>query len=175
MTVEEAKEFYFQYYGYSFHMDREEHIKYTAFMRLNPGKETLREWDEELLSGLFRDFWSKPEFAWIKHNDIIKIVSRKNCDVNLYLNMLLDEMEKMACLDLHSITLVIENMAGRTEPMKDGGVYAFCRFSKLHERMNSIMEELIAQCRKNNKPDDRFMKAVNTYKKAYYKWKNRQD
>ena len=32
MTLEEAKEFYFQYYGFSFHMDREEPARYNSFI-----------------------------------------------------------------------------------------------------------------------------------------------
>ena len=53
MTLEEAKEFYFQYYGFSFHMGREEPARYDGFHSLGLGKETLSAWDEELLDGLF--------------------------------------------------------------------------------------------------------------------------
>ena len=53
MTLAEAKEFYFKYNGFSFHMDREEPAKSGSFRMLNLGKDTLRKWDEELLDHYF--------------------------------------------------------------------------------------------------------------------------
>ena len=64
MTVDEAKEFYFKYNGYMFHMDREEPHTYAAFKQLEISSDTLREWDEELLEGLFETLvFSKDDCA----------------------------------------------------------------------------------------------------------------
>ncbi len=170
MTPEEAKEFYFQYLGFSFHMDREEPVKYSLFKQLNPGKDILRKWDEELLESLYDGLWQDPARIWVSHGNILRIISRNNCDSNQYLGRLLQEMEKMEHLDLFPMTLIIENMAGRTGPLKDGGVYIFCKYSGLAAQMNAVTERLIAACSKAHDTDERFEKAVSRYRKAFRKW-----
>jgi hypothetical protein len=151
-------------------MDREEPAKYSSFRTLNLGKETLKEWDEELLDGLFDSLWADPDRVWVAHGRIVQIVRRGNCDAEAYLNRLLDEMEKMERLDTFNMTLVIENMAGRTESMNDGGVYTVCRLSGLAMRMNDIVERLIGACYARHDTDDRFEKAVRRYRSAYVRW-----
>ena len=170
MTLEEAKEFYFQYYGHSFHMDREEPLKYQSFTQFSLGKETLRMWDEELLEDLFKNLWQQPGHVWNRHGEILKIIRRNHCDATKYLERLLDEMKKMNDLDLFELTLVIENMAGRTESMKDGGAYVFHRYSKLSERMNEIMERLIEANQADLEGNQRYREAVFRYRRAYDKW-----
>ena len=170
MTLEEAREFYFQYCGFSFHMDREEPVKYWYFTRLNLGKDVLRQWDEELLDNHFRRLCSDWDHVWTDHGRILDIIRRNNCDVEKYLNRLLDVMAHMERLDLFNITLILENMAGRTEPMRDGGVYVVCKYSDLAPKMNDITEHLITACQKTRTVDERFEKAVNRYRSAYHKW-----
>ena len=170
MTLEEAKEFYFQYLGYSFHMGREEPAKYSSFRMLDIDKEILQKWDEELLEELFVTMRAKPERSWSAHRDILQIIYRGNCDTAMYLTRLLDEMERMDQIDLFTATLILENMAGRTESMKDGGVYIFCKLSDLAVRMNVVTEHLIESFVANGSSDSRFNKAVRQYRKAYYTW-----
>ena len=170
MTLEDAKRFYFQYDGSSFHMDREEPAKYNSFKVLDLGKETLRAWDEELLDGIFASLWSEPERVWVGHERIVQIIRRNNCDAEAYVSRLLEEMEKMERLDTFNLTLIIENMAGRTESMIDGGVHAVCKLSGLAARMNGIMERLIRACCALYDADDRFEKAVRHYRNAYAQW-----
>ncbi len=170
MTLEEAKEFYFEYYGFSFHMDREEPVRYGSFMMLHPGDDVLGKWDGELLDGLLADLWSDPARIWVSHERIFRIIGRHKCDTGKYLHRILDEMAKMEDLDLFNMTLIIENMAGRTESMKDGGVCILCRYPTLAGRMNDVMERLIAACSANHETDDRFEEAVCRYRSAYRKW-----
>ena len=169
MTLEEAKEFYFQYYGFSFHMDREEPARYNSFMMLELNPETLGQWDEELLEDLFSHFQDDPGRIWTRHETILKIISRNRCDSQYYMNRLLDEMAKMESLDLPNATLIIENMAGRTAAMKDGGAAVFFRLGGPVSRMNEIMEHMIETCRENNETDQRFAEAVHRYRQAYRK------
>ncbi len=171
MTLEEAKEFYFRYNGFSFHMDREEPRKYNSFRNLDIGKDVLEKWDEELLDDYFRSLSSAPDRAWVSHGNILKIISRNNCDAEKYLSLLLDEMENMEDLDLSNTTLLIENMAGRTEPMTDGGVYIFCKYPDLAEKMGRVMERLIDQCSAKYKADERFEEAVRRYRRSYDTWR----
>jgi len=172
MTLEEAKEFYFQYNGFSFHMDREEPVKYNRFKMLDPGKDTLRKWDEELLENLFRDLWTNPDRIWVSHGTILGVIRRNMIDAEKYLNRLLDEMEKMESLRLFVLTLIIENMAGRNEPMNDGGVFIICKYSNLAARMNAIMEHLIGARSSDPDVDERFKEAVCRFRKAYSRWHN---
>ena len=169
MTLEEAKEFYFQYDGFSFHMDREDPVRYGRFRMLNPGKDILREWDGELLDDCFKRLRTEPGRVWIMHGKILKIIRRNNCDAKHYLNRLLDEMEKMEDLDSFNRCLIIENMAGRKESLNDGGVYIFCRYSNLAERMNDITERLIS-AGTALPADERFEKAARRYRSAYRRW-----
>ena len=81
MTFEEAKRFYFEYSGFSFHMGREEPARYNSFMALDIDKDTLRSWDEELLNDRFEKLWADPEHVCAVHGNILDIIRRKNCDV----------------------------------------------------------------------------------------------
>ena len=171
MTLEEAKEFYFQYKGYSFHMDREESAKYNSYRELGLGEEVLKEWDEELMGGLFDRMKADPDRAWAAHGDILQIIGRQHCDTEKYLTRLLEEMENMDHLSTGVMTLIIENMAGRTEPMKDGGVYVYRDHPILAERMNAVMERLIAAYTVDKEAGKRFQDAVRRYRKAYAKWR----
>ena len=170
MTLEDAKNFYFEYLGQSFHMDREEPARYNSFMMLGLGKDTLRLWDEELLDSLFADLRTKPERLWVTHGNILKVIRRNNCDAEKYLSSLLDEMEHMEDLGAADLTLITENMAGRNEALNDGGVYVFCRHPKLAARMNGIMERLTAVHFADPEADERFNQAARRYKSAYLKW-----
>jgi hypothetical protein len=172
MTLEEAKEFYFQYSGFSFHMDREEPVRYNSLRMMDLDEDILSQWDEELLDLRFEALWDDPDRVWSLHRNILDIISRNRCDASAYLARLLKEMEKMGQLDLSGTTLVVENMAGRTESMQDGGVYIFCRYSDLGERMNETVERLIASCSAKHGGDQRFDKAVSNYRRAYRKWKD---
>ncbi len=172
MTLEEAKQFYFSYLGHSFHMDREEPAKANSFRMLNIDRETLRQWDEELLEGLFRDFRSRPGQAWIPHGRILEVLRRGYCDAAPWLSRLLDEMEQTDRFDMKETTLIIENMAGRTESMKDGGVCIFCKHPETVARMKDIMERLIEAKPAESAETavgDRFEKAVRSYRKALVK------
>ena len=170
MTLDEAKEFYVRYLGSSFHMDREEPARYGSFMMLGLGKDTLGEWDEELLERLFGDLRSGSGRAWVAHGRILDVIRRNNCDAEASLGRLLDEMERMARLDTFDITLVIENMAGRNESMNAGGAYVFRGHPDLVPRMNDVVERLIAACSERHDVDDRFERAVGRYRRAYEKW-----
>ena len=75
-------------------------------------------------------------------------------------------MDLMEDLDQSQLTLIIENMAGRNESLKDGGTYVFSRFPDLVSRMNQIMEKLILKAEKN----ERSATAISRYRKAYDKW-----
>ncbi len=170
MTLAEAKGVYFQYYGQGFQMDREEPLKYESFRQLDLKETVLKTWDEELLDQLFQELWSKPDRVWITHGIILKTIRRGHCDMQQYLQRTIDEMAKMNDLDLFQQTLIIENMAGRTESMKDGGVYVFYRYPKLSKKMNDVMERLIASQRKEQERNKRYEDAVKHYRSAYDKW-----
>ena len=182
MTLEEAKRFYFAYKGFSFHMDREEPVKYNMFRSLSLGKEVLQKWDEELLKEQFARMTEDPERAWVYHGDILKIISRGNCDISFWAERLLKEMGKMERLDAKNLMLIMENMAGRTESLKDGGVYLFCRHAKLGKQMEEVMKQFIGFIdpkdgrSRENEPGwydtkERFGRAVRMYRSALGKWR----
>jgi hypothetical protein len=170
MTPEEAKQLYFRYDGSLFHMNRADSSLHNSFRMLNIGQETLKEWDEEMLDALLGRLWVVPDRIWVTHGRILKIIANGNCGMEDYLGKLLDEMDRGYDLGSFNTTLILENMAGRTEPMKDGGVYLVCMHSNLSSKMNDIMERLISSCREKYRVDERFEKAVRRYRSAYSKW-----
>ena len=170
MTLKEAKEFYFQYDGSSFHMDREEPEMYGSFKTLCVGNDMLHGWDTEILDSLLEKLRTDSEHAWRYHERMIRVIRHGYCDAEKYLGLLLDEMESMKNLDMFNITLILENMAGRNEPMNDGGVHTVFKYSLLASRMNEVTEHLIAACSSANAADDRFDRAVNRYRTSYRKW-----
>ena len=170
MTLEEAKDFYCRYLGFAFHMGREEPSKYSLFRKLHLDKSILREWDEELLEDQFKTLESDTDNIWIYHGNILDIIRRNNCRTEVYLGRLFDDVEKMTHLDLFSTTLLLENMAGRNSEMSDGGVCTVCSCSGLAQRMNEVTEKLIDSASADHLPDDRFLKAVSSYRAAYRKW-----
>ena len=151
-------------------MGREEPARYNSFMALDIDKDTLRSWDEELLNDRFEKLWADPEHVCAVHGNILDIIRRKNCDVRRELSRLLGEMEKMDSLSCSSITLILENMAGRTESLKDGGVILFSGYPSLGVRMQQITEKLIAAGIATGEADERFRKAAGRYRSACTKW-----
>ncbi len=170
MTIREAKEFYFRYDGSAFHMDREEPGRYGGFKMLHVGNDVLRGWDEEILDGLLEKLGTEPEDAWRYHEKMIRIIRHGYCDAEKYLGMMLDGMENMQDPDMFNVTLILENMAGRNEPLNDGGVHTVFRYSALAPRMNDVTERLIAECSSAYDTDERFDRAVNRYRASYSKW-----
>ena len=181
MTQEEAKEFYFDYYGYGFHMSREEPGRYSAFRSLHLPGEVLKAWDKELLEDLFRKMRSDPDHAWIAHGHILGILKRGNCDVSAWASRLLDEMESMDRTDAKNRILITENMVGRNGDLSDGGAYLICRFTPFAGRMDQVMEHLMRtvdiydgslseEKRGWEKPAERCRRAAENYRTAVRKW-----
>ena len=170
MTLVEARKFYFEYCGYSFHMGREEPVRYSSFSKLNLSEETLGRWDQELLDGYFEKMSTDRENAWVSHGHIIRIIMRNHADAEANLIRLLNAMTEFDDLDLFNLTLILENMAGRTSALSDGGVRVCCCFSDQAERMNEIMEHLIESFRSRENVDGRFESAVLQYRRAFIKW-----
>ena len=78
-------------------------------------------------------------------------------------------------LDAANKILIIENMAGRTVSFNDGGVYIYCKYTGLRNKMHAVMEHLIATCASINGSDegfdkDRFDRAKANYMTAYGKY-----
>ena len=48
LTLEQAEEFFKQYGGHKFHMDREDHYKMQLYRRLNVPEELEDEWRRDL-------------------------------------------------------------------------------------------------------------------------------
>ncbi len=179
MTLSEAKGYYFKYNGHGFHMMREEPQTYSVYKTLQIMPETLKEWDEELLRKNFREMREQPEHAWVYQGEILEIMSRGRCDAEDWTSKLLHAMERMTVLDKHCKILIIENMAGRTEPQKDGGVYFICRNTRLETRMQEVMGKLMDfSCDENDNTEKRgwgdvrgrYLRAVSSYERAVTKF-----
>ena len=168
MTIEEAKAFYLGYKGYTFHMDREEPVRANMFRMLQLGSETFREWDEELLEERFGCLRADPARAWTAHGDILRILERGYCDTGRWAERLLEEMDRMDRLEPEVRTLILENMAGRTESQKDGGICFFCRKTGLEEKMKETLERLMGI--PDPQDGERLERARKACRRACAKW-----
>lgn len=179
MQLSEAKDMYFQYTGNDFFMGREEPQKYREYRSLNISEIIKRQWDEELVHNLLESLWDQPDRIWILHQRIIEILMREPPNMEYLGSKLLDEMEHMPKLDVLNKTLVIENMAGRNEKLNDGGVYFFCKYTKLGKRMNEITEKIMdfscdqeANMSNSRITPDRLNRAKARYRESYQKWRH---
>ena len=143
MNLEEAKKFYLKYGGREFHMSREEPDRYREYRTFPVSQEMKREWNEELIRNAIRDMWVYPERVWIYHGNVLDYLHRPDCNTEVWAARLLDEMEKMPQLDKKNKVLIIENMAGRSANMQEGGVWFYCACTGLGSRMNEIMEQIM--------------------------------
>ena len=120
----------------------EDREAYERYMQLNPGKDLLGKWDEEILEGLFAVFWEDEKTVWCRHNQIITVLNRRRVDLNYWVSRLLDEMEKMTELDKKNKIIIIETMSGHNSREDEGGVHLICLYTDLEERMVAVMNEL---------------------------------
>ena len=177
MCINEAKEFYFSYDGNGFWMEREEPDKFKEYCSLAIAATIQKQWDEELVCEKLRHLWSQPDRVWRIHESIIRILLRKPNNSECLGSKLLDEMEKMPMLDKQSKTLIIENMAGQNADMDNGGVYYFCNYTNLGNRMNEITRKIMdfaydqeTDTIDSVKLQDRLERAKDRYRESYQKW-----
>ena len=143
MKLEETKEFYMKYGGREFHMSREEPDKYREYRAFPVSQEMKREWNEELIANAIRNIRVYPDRAWSFHFSVLEYLRRPGCNTEVWAARLLDEMEKMLQLDKKNKVLIIENMAGLSANMQEGGVWFYCTCTGLGRRMNEIMERIM--------------------------------
>ena len=174
-----VKESYLKYQGSTFHMAREDRKAYEQYLALNPGKDLLGKWDEEILAVLFEKLWDDETVVWSIHKSIIMVLNRRNVDLNYWVSRLLDEMEKMTELDKQNKIIILETMSGHNSKEDQGGVHLICLYTDLEARMVAVINEL-----KNfycddydnlneigwNNIVDRHLCAVNDYVRAYKKY-----
>lgn len=181
MTIAEAEKYFKQYNGHGFHMCREEPKKYDEYKLLNISSELEEAWRQEIVDKIFENFFDSPERVWSAHSSVIKVLLATKTRVEENSHRLLSMMEQMSTLDKQQKILIIETMAGRTEPQKDGGCYFVCSRTTLGNRMNIIMEYLMDfECDLEdnieehgwNNIRERYLRAVSSYRSAYYRFKD---
>ncbi|MDE6470900.1 MAG: hypothetical protein K2L19_07785 [Eubacterium sp.] len=171
MDIAEAEEFFKRFNGQSFHMCREALPEYEEFKKLNLSSDITEQWRQELLGDYFSRLFADVEDVWWIHSCIIDILKSTSTNLTENCKKLLDAMAKMTELNNRHKVIIIENMAGRTEPQEDGGVYLICRRTRLAKKMNKTMKLLIHSYSSDDiDMDERYYIAVESYKKAYRKF-----
>ena len=179
MTILEAEEYFKQYGGHGFHMCREEPRKYDQYKMLNISPQMEEKWRQDILNRKFGQFFERPEEVWVQHGSIIDVLTATETKIEENCLKLLFCMEQMMKLDKKQKILIIENMAGRTVPQKDGGCYLICSRTTLAKRMNEIMTKIMDfECNLEDNIDshgwnnirERHIKAVARYKMVYYRF-----
>lgn len=172
MNTAEAETFFKKYNGQSFHMWREALPVYEEFQSLNLSPDITEKWRQELLDDYFSRLFADYEDVWWIHSLIIDILKSTTTNLTENCNKLLDAMEKMTELNNRHKVIIIENMAGRTEPQEDGGVFLICRRTGLAKKMNKIMKLLICSYMPDDiDTNDRYHIAVKAYKKSYRRFR----
>lgn len=181
MTIAEAEKYFKQYNGHGFHMCREEPSKYDEYKLLNISSEVEESWRQDLVDKIFEEFYACPERVWSKHSSMISLLLATKTKHKENGLRLLSFMEQMNELDKKQKILVIENMAGRTKPQKDGGCYLICSRTTLGKEMNDIMEKLMDfECGIDdnteehgwNNMKERHLCAISSYRMAFYRFQD---
>lgn len=174
MDIAEAEAFFKRFNGQSFHMCREAIPEYEEFKNLNLSSDITEKWRQELLDDYFPRLFADIEDVWWIHSCIIDILKSTTTNLTENCNKLLDAMGKMTELNNCHKVIIIENMAGRTEPQEDGGVCLICRHTRLARKMNKTMKLLIrSYITVDIDTDKRYHIAVESYKKAYRRFRFR--
>lgn len=146
LTVNEAKEFFFDFLGNIFYMNRENPEKYKLYQKSKFSKELEEEWRYQILESLSNKIMidSLKEDHWIYIGNYIEVYSSINNKIDEYTNMLFELLNyTINNLDVKQRILIIEHMVGRSKNMTDGGIYLVCRKSKLKQKLKSIITELV--------------------------------
>lgn len=171
MNMKEAEIYFKRYDGHGFHMYREEPGQYERYKALKISPEIEEQWRQEIIQTVFQSFFEDPQKVRVQHSRIIEIVMGTKTQVENNCLHLLTLMEQLSFLDTRQITLIIEKMAGRTDPRMDGGCYLICSRTSLHEKMNSVMQNLIQNALDSreisDKEEERLFCAINNYESAY--------
>ncbi len=179
MTIKDAERFYKIYNGYTFQMGREEPAKYDAFRELKIPDDMLREWDLDLIAQGFEHLWDEEKNVWSRQGDLLEVIKRFGKGAGVYVDPLLQEMEKMDRLNKQNRILIIENMSGRDREYKSGGVYFICTNTDQAEHMNEVMKKIMDfTCTDKDNLEypgwtdinGRFTAAKNAYKRALKKY-----
>lgn len=180
MNILEAEVFFKKYGGHGFHMYREDPPRYSEYKNLNIDPRIEERWRQELIQSYFEQFFSEPEYVWVKHSRLVELIADTKTKIEDNCRNLLQYMERMDSLDKRQKILIIENMAGRNSQRKDGGCYYICSRTSLSEEMNKVMGKFMDfQCYPHDNLDThgwrntsgRFSEAVTTYKQAYERFK----
>lgn len=181
MNLKEAEEFFKKYNGHGYHMWHDDPVKNRQFDNMRISPELMEQWRQELIQDFFEHILDCPEEIWLRHGNLLDVIKSTKTNLEENCNKLLDVMEEFHTLDKRQKVLIIENMAGRTNPQEDGGCYLVCAKTDLRERMHNIMLKIMDfECTSNDDLDQRgwsdirtrFHNALNSYDKAYVKFKN---
>ena len=173
MNLQEAELFFKQFNGHGFHMWRDEPTKYENFNKAQISDAIQEQWRQEIIQNFFEHLFDRPEEIWFRHRNLIDVIKETKTDKQKNCSKLLDSMEQFYSLDKKTKIIIIENMAGRTNPQEDGGCYLICVNTGLKERMHNIVRELMNfECAPDDSLYKRFEEAKNSYMTAYNKFKD---
>ena len=182
MLLSDAKELYIKYNGDGYKMYLDNIPLHNEYLELNIPERTLAEWDEEIIAGYFDKLHDEPDRVWAVQDTIIKMLRKGRCDYLKWCGRLLDELEGFGYLDKKSKILVIENMAGRDQKLREGGAYLIITKTPYARRLDMIMQEFMDfyVSEDDNRSElgwhdirDRYNRAVLKYNRVYRKWTER--
>jgi len=173
MNLKEAEEFFKNYHGHGYHMWHDDPVKNREFDSMKISPELKEQWRQEIIQNFFEHLFDRPEEIWFRHRNLIDVIKETKTDKQKNCSKLLDSMEQFYSLDKKTKIIIIENMAGRTNPQEDGGCYLICVNTGLKERMHNIVHELMNfECAPDDSLYKRFLEAKNSYMTAYNKFRD---
>ena len=162
MTFEQAKEFFREYNGLSFHMHREEPEKAAQFDALNISDEQKDQWRLEMANEYLDKINCDDPRCWSRFSTLTSILASIKSFKDKQEDMFIKAIEKQIGCDEMSRTISLETICGRSYDYHDG-VIAF--FRKNHydvRRLKEVTDRFIGS--DNNQDDARFRKALTLYK-----------
>ncbi len=161
MTLEQAREFFRQFNGSSFHMSREEPQLLKQFEEMNISNEQKDQWRlqlaQEYLDSINRD---NPQ-SWSLFSRLTEVLKPVKTFTDRQEDMIIEAIERQTGSDLLTRTISLETICGRTYDYHDGIIAYFRKMgydmSRLKEASDSLFEE------DGNTDDSRFAKAIRLY------------
>lgn len=162
MTINEAREFFRQFDGFSFHMAREEPAKYETFQKLSISDSQKDQWRKEIACEYFEKIGPDHKDSWAPFSSMSSVLMSMKRTDSLQEELILKGIEKQLSCDIKTKIITLETICGRSHDYHDG-IIAFFKRRGYDSRK---LEELSVKLFENelNSEDDRLARAVNTYR-----------
>lgn len=170
MTIEEAKELFMSFDGFEYHMWHDATAQYEEFRDLHIPDTVKEEWRQEIISNLFAQLEKEPKDQkyWVYVDVLLKVIVASKMNIEKNSKHFLDVLDGCDWMDSHIKTVLIENMAGRTESLEYGGINFIGTHTDLLDQLHSVLDKF-SKFSCSDSERKRYVTALDTMQRAFAK------